>query len=518
MSAPFSSSPTISTPSSPRCSDQNKQLALALDRWVFQAEQQLITTQQAAADDELRQINAAVDWHDFALVGELAFDGDDVAELPPIVTVQLLRQLARLEAADGGNVAAADAGAAAAADMDMDEDDSADMEMSGRRRRGAGRHRSEQDSRHVCAHVGGGGGARLGGEQTAGVPALRRGDSDRRDGRAHAHRAARSQVHRGAQAKRGEDARARLRRPESGGGQSQAPRAEAQRNVGRRRRRRCATTRRSPEADLLGGLGGSGGGGGGGRAVRLGGGRWRGADGAGRAAGAAAECCHGCVAARRAGAAAAGADAGRLGARLAAAGRLQNAGNAARLAARHAVATDSRFRGTADRAPPVGMPPVPLPVPEAAGDAKRARLEDGSGVAVPSTGAAAASDAANDDDEGDEGGAAVGQVAAVTWAKQVPRCTLRVEATADTQQGGGRLGAGGPDDRAGRPRLADDDGGACEDAALGAAGRHAGEEAEADADANSAGAEGHGVVGGSSILASQEALAVSTKTRGGRRK
>lgn len=112
-------------------SDQSKQLALALDRWTFQAEQRQQQTQHAAEDEEMRQINASVDWHDFALVGELTFDGDDVNELPPIVSVQLLRQLARLEATSGANNAGDGAAAAGGGDMDMDEEASADMDMSG---------------------------------------------------------------------------------------------------------------------------------------------------------------------------------------------------------------------------------------------------------------------------------------------------------------------------------------------------------------------------------------------------
>ncbi len=114
--------------------DWKGQLALALDRWVFEADQQQRRLEQAADDDKLQKYNAAVNWHEFVLVGEIAVDDDDVSELPPIMSIQLLRQMARLEAAGAVADAAADAAANAPnddGDMDMDEEASADMDMSG---------------------------------------------------------------------------------------------------------------------------------------------------------------------------------------------------------------------------------------------------------------------------------------------------------------------------------------------------------------------------------------------------
>jgi len=82
-----------------------------------------------AADDRERELNAAIDWHEFAVAGEIEFDDDDVSELPPLVTVSQLRALARLTTADSSVTQAAGAGDAAGAGGDEQGDDDMDMDM-----------------------------------------------------------------------------------------------------------------------------------------------------------------------------------------------------------------------------------------------------------------------------------------------------------------------------------------------------------------------------------------------------
>lgn len=82
-----------------------------------------------AADDRERELNAAIDWHEFVVAGEIEFDDDDVSELPPLVTVSQLRALARLTTADSSVTQAAGAGDAGGAGGDEQGDDDMDMDM-----------------------------------------------------------------------------------------------------------------------------------------------------------------------------------------------------------------------------------------------------------------------------------------------------------------------------------------------------------------------------------------------------
>jgi hypothetical protein len=112
-------------------------LKLALDRWAYESEKEQAKLEAEAADDKERQLNAMIDWNEFINVGEINFAGDDVTQLPPLVTVVQLRALARMqatEAAAAGVPPVAGAGVLTAAlaatvagtsgnkDMDMDMD------------------------------------------------------------------------------------------------------------------------------------------------------------------------------------------------------------------------------------------------------------------------------------------------------------------------------------------------------------------------------------------------------------
>ena len=108
-------------------------MKLGLDRWAFESEQEQKKLEADAADDKERQLNAAVDWHDFACVGEITFDGDDVTQLPALVTVAQVRALARMQAAEasggGGGGVGNVAGAAAVQTISGASNDANDMDM-----------------------------------------------------------------------------------------------------------------------------------------------------------------------------------------------------------------------------------------------------------------------------------------------------------------------------------------------------------------------------------------------------